>query len=54
VATWPQFEEPPKKIDSGDSGKSTEQPKPLTEDELMLLRQFFELLEEWDRKSKVA
>lgn len=54
MATWPQFEEPPEKIDSGKGSQGTDQPTRLSEDEIMLLREFFALLEEWDRKSKIA
>jgi hypothetical protein len=42
----PQFEEPPEKVDS----QGSDQPVLRTEDELTLLRQFFALLDEWDRR----
>lgn len=48
MATRPQFEEPPDKVDS----QTTDHPVFRTEDELVLLRQFFVLLDEWDRRKK--
>jgi len=56
LATSPHFDEP-----QGDAQPLEPQaePLPVTEgplnpDELLLLRAFFELLDEWDRKSKLV
>ena len=56
MATWSQFDETqgdPKPLQpEADSVPVTE--GPLSPDELLLLRAFFALLDEWDRKSETT
>jgi hypothetical protein len=56
LATWPQFDEP-----QGDTKPLEPEANslpvtegPLSPDELLLLRAFFQLLDEWDRKKNLT